>query len=194
MLKKVSIIFSCMFDGGISYQGNILCENDGIVKKFHEITSECNTRGKMNAVIMGRKTWDSIQAPIADRINIIITTDYSYDDLCYKYGNVVVCSSVIGALIYCNNSAVVNDIFVIGGAGIIDTFLQTKMFFKIIDKVYLTMLFYDDEYIADTFVDIEALFKRFYWLKDARYQKYANMKAFASYVCIPLPNADFELR
>ena len=87
-----------------------------------------------------------------------------------------------------------NDIFVIGGAGIIDTFLQTKMYFKLIDKVYLTVLFYDNEYDADTFVDIGALFKRFYWIKDERYRKYVDTKAFASYVCIPSANANFELQ
>ncbi len=183
-----------MFDGGISYQGNIMWDHHGLVEKFHNITSECHARGKMNAIIMGRKTWDSMCVPIADRINVIVTTNYSYEDLCYKYGNVVVCSSIIGALAYCNNSAVVNDIFVIGGAGIIDTFLQTKMYFKLIDKVYLTVLFYDNEYDADTFVDIGALFKRFYWIKDERYRKYVDAKAFASYVCIPSANANFELQ
>lgn len=193
MLKKVSIIFSCMFDGGISYKGDIVCEHTAAIKKFHTITLACNSRAKMNAIIMGRKTWDCIQVPIADRLNIVVTTDYRYETLSRIHGNVVVCSSVIGALAYCNNSAVVNDIFVIGGAGIIDAFLQTKMYFKIIDKVYLTMLFYKEEYTADTFVDIDALFQKFYWKKDEMYKKYADSREFASFICVPRQNATFTL-
>ena len=185
MLKKVSLIFSCNFDGGISYHKDILCSNPEIDRKFHRITSKCNDEYKMNAIIMGRKTWESLRAPIPNRINIIITTDY--ESMHHPDNNIIVCDSVINALVYCNNSTVVNDIFVIGGAGIIDTFLQAKMFFQLIDKVYLTVLFYNYEYVADAFIDTRFLFEKFKWVKD----EYAKNTVFASYVCLPLTNSSF---
>jgi dihydrofolate reductase len=182
-----------MFDGGISYDGDIRWEQTAIANKFYTITSKCDEKHKMNAVIMGRKTWETIQSPIPGRMNIIITTDPRYDELRYAYGNVVVCSSIIGALAYCNNNSMVSKLFVIGGAGIIDAFLQTKMYFNIIDKVYLTIVFHNDEYVADTFVDINALFQRLAWTKDDTYKKYADKRLFASYICTPRLNTSFKM-
>ncbi len=193
MLKKVSIIFSCMIDGGISYDGDIMWDQPTIAGKFDSITSKCNEKGKMNALIMGRKTWDTLQEPIADRINVIVTMDHRYDGLCYTYENVVVCSSIIAALAYCNGNTIISNIFVIGGADMIDTFLQTKIYFNIIDKVYLTILFHNNEYVADTFVDMNTLFQRLTWSKDDRYKKYADERLFASYVCKPRLTSCFNM-
>jgi dihydrofolate reductase len=182
-----------MIDGGISYDGDVLWEHPTIAYKFDSITCKCNERGKMNALIMGRKTWETIQEPIPGRINIIVTTDHRYEDLCHAYENVVVCSSIIAALAYCNSNSIINDIFVIGGAGIIDTFLQTKIYFNIIDKVYLTILFHNHEYVADTFVDINALFQRLTWAKDDVYKTYADKRLFASYICTPRIDTCFKM-
>ena len=44
---------------------------------FKKITSETADNSKKNAVIMGRKTWDSIPVkfrPLANRINVVLST------------------------------------------------------------------------------------------------------------------------
>jgi len=117
-------------DEGIIGRDNVLfakCAED--MKRFKQITTGT---GK-NAVIMGRKTWESIPdnfKPLRDRINIVLTTRMDYTT-----SGAIVCYSFQNALSCCTGKNI-DEVFVIGGESIYTECMQRHS--KMIDKVYLT--------------------------------------------------------
>lgn len=104
-----------------------------------------------NIVVMGRKTYESIpNAPLKNRINVIITSDVDYLKE-NKDPNIVVVHSFDEAVSYCDK---INDkeCFVIGGASIYNTFLEKD----IVDTLYITYVYEDDDgdvFFPDVFTD-----------------------------------------
>lgn len=81
-------------------------------------------------VLMGRKTWESINKPLENRSNIILThkTDFSF-----SHSNVVICNSISEALLYCERNNF-QKLFIIGGQ---DIFEQSM---SIADKIIISEL------------------------------------------------------
>lgn len=79
-------------------------------------------------VIMGRKTYESVNKPLPGRLNIVITTN-----LDWKAEGVVRCSSIDEAIQYARDEQF-KEIFVIGGGEI---FNQT---IHLADTIYLTRI------------------------------------------------------
>lgn len=182
MFRKLSLILACTFDGGIGCDGKIPWYLPTDLKKFKEITTKCVDKQKINAVIMGRKTWESLGKPLANRLNIVITSNKYYNT---KYDNVIVVHSIIAAL-HCADRAYVENIFVIGGANIYNMFLQNKLYYNMVYKIYLSILFYDKNITTDIYVDIESILKKFRLQKDIQYKKESDDREFASYICTPI--------
>lgn len=70
-----SIIVAMDEDNGIGRQGKLPWHLAGDLKHFKEITSSA-APGRRNAVIMGRKTWESIPEkfrPLPGRLNVVVT-------------------------------------------------------------------------------------------------------------------------
>lgn len=64
--------------GGIGIAGNLPWKLPGDMKFFKQITSACQDENKMNAVILGRTTWESLPVkfrPLPGRLNIILSRD-----------------------------------------------------------------------------------------------------------------------
>lgn len=62
--------------GGIGCDGKLPWYLPGDLKRFRKVTSDAPV-GKMNAVIMGRRTWESLpdkSRPLPGRLNVILTT------------------------------------------------------------------------------------------------------------------------
>lgn len=74
-------ILACTHDGGIGLNGKLPWRLKEDMKLFKKITTTIQNpndkeKGKLNAVIMGRKTWESIPMkfrPLPNRINIILS-------------------------------------------------------------------------------------------------------------------------
>jgi dihydrofolate reductase len=181
MQQKVSLIVACTFDGGIGYDGEIPWYIPSDLQKFRAVTTKCVDPNKINAVIMGRKTWESLSKPLANRLNIVISSNPYYK---IENENVIVVHSIIGALC-CANRPYIENIFIIGGANIYNTFLQKDMFYKVIDKIYLSLLFYDNNIITDKHIDIESILINFKLQKDKQYKNEHDNRLFASYICTP---------
>jgi dihydrofolate reductase/thymidylate synthase len=82
---------------------------------FASITTKTASSDKLNAVIMGRHTWDSIPPkfrPLPNRLNVIITSTLKQ---LQDHKDTVYVGSLDQALQYCYSSAVIEDTYVIGG-------------------------------------------------------------------------------
>lgn len=89
---------------------------------FKNLTSEVQDASKQNAVIMGRKTWESIPAkfrPLPGRMNIVLSRSAEDNSTEYEGGAVVWKSSMEAALSFVSSkSDRVERVFVIGGGEI----------------------------------------------------------------------------
>lgn len=103
---------------------------------------------KVNAVIMGRKTWDSIpesKRPLKNRINVVLSRSDAID---IKQDNVLVYSGFEAALAELSQNQMVNEIFVIGGASIYE--LAMTEYKHLCKSIVATRI--NKEFECDTFI------------------------------------------
>jgi dihydrofolate reductase/thymidylate synthase len=185
--QKVSLILACTFDGGIGYDSSIPWHIPEELKKFKKITTTCQDPNKLNAVIMGRKTWESIprhSRPLLNRLNIILTTDYNYRlNSRNAAENALVAHTINGALAQCRRPYV-EHIFVIGGTEIYKMFLRSDKYMGLVDKIYLSVVFWDP-YDINKYIPMNNIFEYFDITKDKAYQRESDERLFASYICTP---------
>ena len=97
---------------------------------FKRVTSTPPCPGKTNAVIMGRKTWESIPSkfrPLDGRTNVILTRDPSKITVPNTAEEVVVATSLKEATQKLAALEGVGDIFVIGGGETTSTLMTLKL-------------------------------------------------------------------
>lgn len=178
----VSLIVACTNNGGIAYGNQIPWHISADLKKFKKITTSCSSPDKQNAVIMGRNTWESIGRRLSNRLNIVVTSQYDY---AVKNDNkVIIAHSIMSALAYCNKPEI-ESIFIIGGTSLYNTFLQASAYLNMVDSIYMSVMFYDKSHIVNKFIDMHSIFNNFTLVKDTAYNKEANDRLFASYICLP---------
>jgi len=124
------------------------------LKNFKKITSETEDLAKMNAVIMWRKTWESIPKkyrPLHDRINCIITKSIKknsiwseIDDFILYFNSLEKCLSEL------ESKENIEKIFIIWWASLYNDFVWEK-FLDFVDKIYLTKVKWDFD--CDVFFD-----------------------------------------
>jgi dihydrofolate reductase len=91
---------------------------------------------KNRALIMGRKTFESVGHPLPNRLSVIVTRQKDYAP---TGGNVVVVPDIASAIEHCRHVTAKygDEIFIIGGG---DIFKQTM---DIVDIIYLTRIHRD---------------------------------------------------
>jgi len=113
-MKEFSIIVAIDEKSGIGKSGELPWRLSRDMQRFKDLTMICLQKGKMNALIMGRKTWDSLPErfrPLPGRLNLVLS---SQKDLLLPSG--VLCSSSLEqALQELKSREEVGNIFVIGG-------------------------------------------------------------------------------
>merc|ERR1711982_42831 len=96
----------------------------GDMKFFKRVTTAAD-EGRKNAVVMGRKTWDSIPEkfrPLPGRYNVVLTRSAADSD---KYpDDVIVASSMESALERLRACADIGEVFAIGGESVYREILQ----------------------------------------------------------------------
>jgi dihydrofolate reductase len=178
--KKLKLILASTFDGGVGYDNRLPWYCGKELKKFKEITQGVEDADKINAVVMGRNTWDSLpRRPLPKRVNIIISNDNKYKT---PYKNVIVLHSLLSVLMYCNSNEKIESVFVIGGAQIYNQIIFSDFFRKKIEKIYISIMFYSQHHIANKHIDIQHLLNTFRWEKDKNYQQECDDRLFASYI------------
>ena len=110
---KINMIVACCKNNGIGFQNNIpwFIRND---LKYFSKTTKGNGN---NAVIMGRKTWQSIRKPLPKRDNIILTRSVEIHKDVQEISSECIIScfqSCEQALSYCLAKSY-DEIWIIGG-------------------------------------------------------------------------------
>src|SRR5262249_730757 len=76
MAKPFSIVVAFDSSYGIGKNGQLPWKLPADLKRFKEVTSTHKDPTKLNAVIMGRKTWESLPAsfrPLPGRVNMVLS-------------------------------------------------------------------------------------------------------------------------
>jgi dihydrofolate reductase/thymidylate synthase len=105
---------------------------------FRDLTKKTENPNKKNAVIMGRKTWDSLPKPLPGRKNIVISRSQSRLNNSH-----IIARSLDEAIRFCGND--IETTYVVGGRQIYEKAIKHKK----CDKLYITEI--DTEYHSDTF-------------------------------------------
>lgn len=153
-----SVMVACLSNGGIGSKGTIPWYLSNDLKYFQRITTSA-PKGKINAVIMGRKTWESLpKRPLKDRLNVVISNSITGNDIAPE-GNIVVAPSLHHALEHLTSISesylALHEIFVIGGGQL----YRTALTHPDCRKIYVTHIqcFSDVKVDCDTFFPIELL-------------------------------------
>lgn len=109
---------------------------------FARVTSSAS-QGKQNAVVMGRRTWQSIPSrfrPLNNRLNVVLSRNESFLESQPGCGNLVRSNSLREALRLSGDS--VHRIFIIGGASVYAEALQLQdeVAGFLVDRILLTRI------------------------------------------------------
>lgn len=96
--------------GAIGKGGKLPWHYSADMKFFRETTTG-------HAIVMGRKTWLSLDKPLKNRLNIVLSRDSSIE----PQESLVVLSDLDSVISF--NRSITTDLFVIGGAQIFSAFL-----------------------------------------------------------------------
>ena len=108
-------------NNAIGKNGALPWKNTTDMKYFRELTTTTLDAGKINAVIMGRKTYDSIGEPLRNRANVVLTRDTIKD---VAIPNLSFQTSLEAALHRLDANPNVENVFVIGGESVYKSALE----------------------------------------------------------------------
>lgn len=138
-MKSWNIIAAIDLDNCIGSDGKIPWHLSFDMKRFKAITMG-------HAVVMGRKTFDSLgNKPLKGRMNIVMTRDDTYS----HEGIVVVHSKEELINLVLDEEFIEDEIFIIGGSEIYNQFIDY------VDKIYLTRVRTRAEHPDAFFPDID---------------------------------------
>lgn len=148
--KNIDLIFACQKSNyGLSFKGKIPWKCPEDLAFFKKTTLD----GGKNAIIMGRKTFDSIGTVLPDRLSIVVTNN---KELKSDNPDLIYLHTLFGAMIYASNRKDINKVFVIGGAQIFDMMLSRYR--KYIGLIYANYIIGEENYTCDTFVSSSLAF------------------------------------
>jgi len=151
--SRFSIIVAATNSGGIGMGGKLPWSLPGDMAFFKKTTSTTQDPSKRNAVVMGRKTWESIPPkfrPLKGRFNVVLTRDPAAHPELVEGKDVAVCTSIPKALARIGSYDDVERVFVIGGGGVYNEALKSDG----LEKIYLTKV--DQDIECDTFFKFDA--------------------------------------
>lgn len=170
-----SIILACTLEGGIGYNNGIPWHIKEDMMLFKKITEETSCYFKQNAIIMGRKTWESLPIkPLPNRINIIISRsahEKGGGERGSESSSVIFVNSLENALYECEKSVTIDKIFVIGGKSLYDLCLNNDKYSRWINDIHLSVL--KKKYECDTHVNLKEIIRKYknYNIHDINFHK-----------------------
>ena len=153
MLRRCTAIVAATADKmGIGMNGTLPWKLPGDMKFFRKTTSSVEKVNHFNAVVMGRKTWESIPKkfrPLSGRVNVVLSKD---DEAREKYDipeEVLVAKSLqkgFNELNAIRHKTPIETVYVIGGGKIYEEAMSTGL----CEQIYLTRI-HKDGIECDTF-------------------------------------------
>lgn len=151
-MKPFSIVVAMDAQKGIGLKGQLPWHLPEDLKEFKRITSSVSDSSKKNAVIMGRKTWESIPdkfRPLPGRVNIVLSRG-----ILKLPANAVKATSISEAFDYIERELLIESAFVIGGGDIFKQAIQEiacqKLFITYIQQSFDCDVFFPA--VEDSFV------------------------------------------
>lgn len=145
MKNCFDIIVAMDSDSGIGKGGGLPWHLPADLKHFKQVTTTTHSPFKKNAVIMGRKTWESLPGkfqPLPGRMNVVITRNKEL----VLAGGVLKGDSLDNVLNHLSGmTKEIENIFVIGGAQIFAEAIHHPS----CRKIYVTQIF--KKFNCDTF-------------------------------------------
>jgi dihydrofolate reductase/thymidylate synthase len=143
---------------GIGYNGTLSWRSYPADMKWFRT---CTIGNGNNAVIMGRKTWESIPEkyrPLVGRKNIILTRNQNYDIT--GMANTIISDSLNNALKICKESKIA-EVYVAGGEQIYENAVKHPL----CHGVFITEInTNNDDQKYDVFFDLDRIVKKYSWL------------------------------
>tara|TARA_B110000211_G_scaffold219075_1_gene264507 strand:+ start:384 stop:902 length:519 start_codon:yes stop_codon:yes gene_type:complete len=127
MSKNIELIVARDIKYGIGLDGKIpwRCLED--MQHFRRTTTTTKDPTKQNAVIMGRKTWNSLRKPLENRVNICLSSSPQ---------TIPTFATMEAAIAYANNDLMIETIFIIGGVQVYREALDTLD----VDYIWVTVI------------------------------------------------------
>jgi len=119
MTDVAAVVAAAASSRGIGANGDLAWRLSPDMQHFKKVTSTAPSPGLTNAVIMGRKTWESIPPkfrPLDGRTNIILTRKGKESINMNKQDGIVIASSLEEVEAKLSSMENVGNVFVIGGA------------------------------------------------------------------------------
>ncbi|EGW29859.1 dihydrofolate reductase [Spathaspora passalidarum NRRL Y-27907] len=124
---------------GIGYQGKMPWRLRKEIQYFKNVTSKTTKSNGINAVIMGRKTWESIPKkfrPLPDRINIVLSRSFNNETI---DDSVIHADSIENGLKLIKGKNV-DKVFIIGGGEIYNSVIGSEL----VDNLLITEIEHTD--------------------------------------------------
>jgi thymidylate synthase len=150
----IKCILAVDVNSGIATQNGIPWKIKEDLKMFQEITTTCKGKGAINAVIMGRKTYESIGKVLKGRLNVVITSSEQPNENIVDIETPLYFKTQYSAIawLYQQKTYYVESIFIIGGQQLYDWCISNVM----CDEIYITQI--KSDYKTTLFVDTDILF------------------------------------
>jgi len=135
MTDIAAVVAAAASSRGIGSNGNLPWRLAPDMKHFKKVTSTPPSPGLTNAVIMGRKTWESIPPkfrPLDGRTNIILTRQGNQSILSEDEDSVIIASSLEDATEKISALKNVGSVFVVGGGQVYREALETGIVGRVI--------------------------------------------------------------
>ncbi|XP_031269115.1 putative bifunctional dihydrofolate reductase-thymidylate synthase [Pistacia vera] len=191
--RTYQVVVAATRDMGIGKDGELPWRLPSDLKFFKELTVTTSDHGKKNAIVMGRKTWESIPLqyrPLSGRLNVVLTRSGRFDTASAE--DVVICKSITSALELLAEVPYylsIEKVFVIGGGQILREGLNAPG----CDAIHITEI--ENSIECDTFIPAIDLSLFQPWYSSQPFVENSIRFSFVTYVRVRnLANGDLIAR
>jgi dihydrofolate reductase len=141
---EFSLIAAVDKDFGIGKKNGIPWRLPEDTRHFAEVTTTVKQPGKMNAVVMGSRTWESLplpHRPLRNRLNIVLSRDKNLN----LPEGVILCKSLEEAMEIVEQNTAIENVFIIGGGKVYEEAIKNPK----CHAIFLTQL--NQSFDCDTF-------------------------------------------